>query len=544
MLSPEDLIASSFSMPATRMAWFIKTGNPVWKQNERHISRQTFKFIFEKKQSLTDEEFSILYENGFRQFTDANLDSIHFDGRDLTGLNISQAQLHTVTLYRTTLTLAQALRVIDQNPGNNHLLRSAAIKFPTNPLKIEEFNALLNAGVYRFAGANFTEIDLRNRKDLMSISLQNATLKSIQVGGSTLTLEQALEIVAQNDKDRSILAHVAVQFPSPDEPLNNVNILRSLCAHGLRNLTGAYILNVDLSGLSLENTTLENVQLEKVTLTLDQALMFIHQNPENNGILMGITVQFPSTPLDSNSFKELYRHGLRNFSGANLTKIADQDFKGIDYQETDFANTRLTLKQASIIIIRSNNDYNKLNNAEIIFPKNYMQKKSDGSMTLRKQRRNDFDKLLPPAERSQHNITFNSETITPKKPRDWSWLKTTLAVIGVVAAVVSIAGIIPLAIYGCVKLYRSHASKKIAPIKIVEAAPSPASPPHQPDQPSTHAVVDSTLSAAGLPPPQPTDTTLPIPNLNQNAQIAAIPVESPQQTPPLSALSICALKTT
>lgn len=465
-------------MPAIGVAELAITRGPKWDRVKKSITPKIIDLDFNPAIPLTHDQFRALYQMGFRKFSTANLDNINLSGFDLTDMDISQAKLDHVTLYRTTLTLTQALRIIEQNPDNNQLLAfSNRVQFHAEPLILDAFNALLFNGLHCFTGANLTEIDLRNRKDLISINLQGAILKNIQIDESFLTSDQALQIIGQNPEENRILTSVSIQFP--DDNLDDAEqTLDKLLKHGLHDLTGARIKNANLSMLSLENVTLKNVQLSNTTLTLSQALLLVNQNPENKNLLAQAIVQFPTDPLDSNSFKQLYQHSLQTFAGADLTTIKDSALKqSLSLRKDFFRGTVLTLNQTRIILKQHPGHYAYFQNTIIVLPKKYAEKTTDGkigpSTKLNKLEKQELAALYGLGTGCARLKFAIIEEEAPKKQRRWhfpSWLKTTLIIIGITTAIGSIVGIIPLSIYGIIKLVKHlHTARKIErkPVAIV-----------------------------------------------------------------------------
>lgn len=211
-----------------------------------------------------------------------------------------------------------------------------------------------------------------------------------------LALSEALARVKKS-VDENILTHVVIKF---NVRLNEADFL-TLYQYGLR-----HFRNTDLTAIDFTNLPLTDINFEGATLTLNQALRVIEKNPTNNGILRDVTIVGHKALVDRARDDESFYSPPTSEDEiiAKLHQHAQPDKKG--------RHSTLTF----------------------IYRKN--------------------EPIVPPGIKTSKTVQKIAKIEEPRPRRSIipSWLKTIATVIGVAAAIVSIAGIIPLTIYGCIKL--------------------------------------------------------------------------------------------
>lgn len=324
---------------------------------------------------------------------------------------------------------------------------------------------------------------------------------------------QALEIIRQNLSDTQILARTTIQFPQDWIP--SAKVLNILWEYGLSSFVGANFTTMDDNDFNQLN--FQQMNFTGTTLTFNQAKTVLTHGVKPNQ-RREITLVLPQAQTKKGSGDTI------TYTSSNQEE--NQIFEKLCFTADSYKwplDTKLTVEKEKVQV--------KIDAAIANAMRRPLDKVvgeiEEARKKLPEQPSIPLEAASTAPKEQDNNIVSHTQS-TSKKPRHWSWLKTTLAVIGVVAAVVSIVGIIPLAIslaiYGCVKLYRSHASKKIAPIKTA-AAPSLRTPSGQIT--SSSASVADTLKAAGAPLGQVVNPTIPTSPENRRDGVSPKPEERP-----------------
>lgn len=251
---------------------------------------------------LTGEDFKQLYAAGFRNFLNLNLSNAKLTGTNFTGVilsggiltkttklrganftdadltktDLTQVDLDWATFTRTHLTVEQALNLVERYP-NIFLATQPIIAYPSHPLKRKELESLYKAGLRNFRDVNLSGVDLTGI-DLRNTNLANADLTDTDLKGA------------------------------------------------------------DLRGADITNAYLMRTTLTEARITLDQALSLARKYPGFAILSHQPIIDWPKTPLDRTTVEQLYRAGLRNFRGINLSNV---DLTGIDLRNANLANANL-----------------------------------------------------------------------------------------------------------------------------------------------------------------------------------------------------------
>ncbi|OGT06529.1 MAG: hypothetical protein A2103_05210 [Gammaproteobacteria bacterium GWF2_41_13] len=235
--------------------------------------------------------------------------------------------------------------------------------------------------------------------------------------------------------DQNILTHVVIKF---NVRLNEADFL-TLYQHGLR-----HFRNTDLTAIDFTNLPLTDINFEGATLALNQALRVIEKNPTHDGILRDVTVVCPKAVVDRARDAELL-YSPPTSEDETIAKLHQ-------HAQPDKKDRHSTLT----FIYRKNEP--------VVLPGKIAQK------------------------------VAKIKELRPRRSIIPSWLKTIATAIGVAAAIVSIAGIIPLTIYGCIKLagYLRASKETAGKTKISD---TPSTPPSSFTQ--SHLMVTTHLKAPG-----------------------------------------------